>query len=71
MSKMFCECNSLVSLNWDVSNTTSVTNISYILKGCKILPDDASMSSLSVSNVTDFEGVFYECQAITELDLSS
>ena len=71
MSRMFYECNSLISLNWDVSNTTSVTNISYIFKGCKILPDDASMSSLDVSNVTNFEGVFYECQAITDLDLSN
>ena len=70
MSKMFCECNSLVSLNWDVSNTTSVTNISYIFKDCKVLPDNDSVSSLNVSNVTDFEGAFYGCQAITELDLS-
>ncbi|HHH7046514.1 TPA: BspA family leucine-rich repeat surface protein, partial [Listeria monocytogenes] len=69
MSSMFAACNSLEEL--DVSNfdTSSVTNMKYMLSGLHLKKLD--VSNFDTSSVTNMYGMFAYCYNLEELDVSN
>ena len=69
MSRMFCGCQSLTSLNLKNFKTANVTNMANMFEECKKLKS-LDLSSFNTANVTDMSRMFTDCYALKSLDLS-
>ena len=67
---MFCDCNSLTSLDVSNFNTDNVTRMDYMFYGCKSLTS-LDVSNFNTSKVTTMESMFYSCNNLTTLDVSN
>jgi len=67
---MFENCKSLVSLNLNNFNTSSVTDMRYMFSECSSLAS-LNLSGFDTSNVVDMRYMFNKCSALENLDLSS
>ena len=54
----------------ELLDTSNVTNMSYMFRGCTELTT-LDLSSFNTSSVTNMSNMFYSCSALTTLDLSS
>ncbi|MBP5421323.1 MAG: BspA family leucine-rich repeat surface protein, partial [Paludibacteraceae bacterium] len=49
--------------------TDSVTDMTYLFRGCKSLTE-INLRSFNTSSVVDMSSMFYECEALTSIDLT-
>ena len=69
ISYMFEDCYLLKSL--DLSNfNTQIFEMYNAFKGCKSL-EILNLSNFDISSVTDFDGIFSECESLKFLDISN
>ena len=62
--------SSTVEASFKGSNTTNVTNISFMFYGCSGLTS-LDLSNFNTSKVTDMNNIFSNCSGLTSLDLSN
>ena len=70
MSRMFCGCSALTTLDVSHFDTKNVTDMSDMFSFCEALTT-LDVSSFNTKNVTDMNNMFYECPKLTTLDVSS
>lgn len=69
MRGMFCDCNSLTSLDVSGFNTKKVKEMSEMFYGCESLTA-LDVRGFDTENVTGMAYMFTNCKKITELDVS-
>ena len=69
MSYMFCNCQTLTSLDVTKFNTANVTNMSYMFYGCSKLTS-LDVSKFNTANVTEMNSMFASCFELTSLDVT-
>ena len=69
MSRMFCHCENLLSLDLSSLDTENVTNMSYMFFNCSKLVV-LNLSNFNTTNVTNMRFMFYWCISLTNLNLS-
>ena len=67
MEYMFCNCHSLISIDFG-SNNYEVNSIAYAFHGCSNLAE-IDFTNFDVRDVTDMRSLFYGCKALTSLNL--
>jgi surface protein len=67
---MFYECNSLISVNTQDWNTSSVTNMNHMFYECYKL-ESLDLNNWNTGNVTTMNTMFGGCRSLTSLDLSN
>ena len=80
MNYMFYDCSSLKSLNnlFDFNknistaklNTTNLLDISYMFSGCSSLIS-IDFSNFMMKNVINYKGIFYDCEKLEYIDIST
>ena len=65
-----CIISNLEELDLSRFDTSNVTNMGYMFRGCNSLTN-LDLSSFDTSNVTLMYGMFINCSSLTNLDLSS
>ena len=70
MSRMFCGCRSLTSLNLSNFNTSNVTNMMNMFAHCSSLTS-LNLSNFNTSNVTYMTQMFWDCSGLTSLNISN
>ena len=68
MNKMFYSCKA-ISLNISKFDTSNVTNMETMFKGCSSLTE-LDVSNFDTSSVTNMQNMFNNCSRLTSLDLS-
>lgn len=69
--RWFKDCNNLKEIvNLKYLNTSEVTQMNSMFKGCNILTE-LDLSNFNTEKVTDMNNMFESCQNLTSLDLSS
>ncbi len=69
--RWFKDCNNLKTIeNLQYLNTSEVTQMNSMFKGCKNLTE-LDLSNFNTEKVTDMNNMFESCQNLTSLDLSS
>ena len=68
-SKLFYDCKSLISLNFDKFKTNIVTDMSYMFNNCISL-QSLDLSNLRTNSVTTMKSMFNACTNLKNLDLS-
>ena len=66
---MFNQTN-LKSIDFADWNTPNLTDISYMFSKCKNLQDIKNISNINTEKCLNFNGVFYNCVSLEEIDLS-
>lgn len=67
----FVNCTNLTTINnIEKLNTSNVTDMRYMFRGCSSLAS-LDLSSFNTSSVTNMSDMFYRCSSLTSLDLSS
>ena len=69
MDRMFCECDSLTSLDLSSFDTSNVISMSEMFYGCNDL-ETIDFSGWYTSKVNSMESMFFDCQSLITLDLS-
>ena len=69
MSYMFCNCQTLTSLDVTKFNTANVTNMSYMFYCCSKLTS-LDVSKFNTANVTEMNSMFASCFELTSLDVT-
>ncbi len=69
MSKIFQDCNQLVSLDVSSWDTSSVTDMESMFFGCSELTT-LNVSGWRTPNVTNMNAMFFKCHALNGLDVS-
>ena len=67
---MFCNCNSLSSIDLSNFNTQNVANMGFMFYGCKSL-SSLDLSNFNTQNVTNMAFMFSFCKSLSSLDLSN
>lgn len=70
MQYMFDGCALLTSVNCSNWNTSKVTSLLGIFRGCSMLTTLTNIKNINTSKVTIFKDAFYGCSSLTTLDLS-
>lgn len=70
LESLFCNCESLESVNLDKFNTSNVTDMRWLFYGCMALKQ-INLSSFNTSKVTLMKSMFCYCNSLEKLDLSS
>lgn len=70
MSYMFCECESLTTLDLRSLNTSKVTQMDYMFYKCYSLRN-LNMSNINMENVWTTKRMFEGCYSLTHLDMSN
>ena len=70
INSMFCDCESLTSLNLSSLNLGNVTNMHQMLEGCTGL-ENISFAGVNTENVTNMGDLFLNCRSLKTIDLSS
>ena len=69
MSKLFCECNELISLpNLDFFNTEKVKDMSFMFFGCENLKDIKGIGKWNTTNVKNMSNMFAYCRNLNFID---
>ncbi|MBQ3376400.1 MAG: cell wall-binding repeat-containing protein [Erysipelotrichaceae bacterium] len=68
---MFCNCYNLETIDLSAFDFSAVKSLSCMFNACYALKDIKFPKTLDVSKVEDFTSMFYHCDSLTELDLSS
>ena len=67
--KMFSNCKNITNFNFNLFNTSKVTNMSQMFQNC--IFKNIDLSPLVTSNVDNMEKMFYSCKNLEELDFST
>lgn len=65
---LFKNCTTMDIRNLDISQSPTMF---WTFRSCNALTEILGIESLDVSNVTSFDSTFYDCRALSSLDLSS
>ncbi len=71
MGFMFNNCTALTELDVSALKTDKATSMSTLFGGCTKLEKINGLTNFNTSNVTTMYGLFKDCRALTELDLSN
>ena len=71
VANMFDGSTSLSSIDVTGWQTPQLNNTSYMFRNCSVLSDLNGISTLPVDNVTTLESMFYNCDGLSQLDLSN
>ena len=64
-SYMFYECQSLLSISFDIYwNNSQVTDISYMFYNCTLLNSLPNLSIWNTNNITKMNNLFYGCESL-------
>lgn len=69
MAKMFADCDSLTSLDFNSFNTANVTDMSHMFEKNDVLKS-LNLSNFDTTKVTNMWQMFIDCISLTYLDLS-
>ena len=67
----FRDCHSLERIDMNVFRNCNITNSSSVFSTCKKLKTIANIGNLNISKADGMSYLFYECNALTQLDLSN
>ena len=67
----FRDCHSLERIDMGVFRNCNITDSSSIFSTCKKLKTIANIGNLNISKADGMSYLFYECNALTQLDLSN
>ena len=67
----FRDCHSLERIDMSVFRNCNITNSSSVFSTCKKLKTIANIGNLNISKADGMSYLFYECNALTQLDLSN
>ncbi len=70
MEEMFCNMNSLKSLEWGKFDTSNVVNMCGVFSGSYNIPE-LDLRVFNTSKVKDMSRMFNSCQGLRKVDLSS
>ena len=70
INSMFCDCESLTSLNLSSLNLGNVTNMHQMFEGCTGL-ENIIFAGVNTENVTNMGDLFLNCRSLKTIDLSS
>ncbi len=70
MSGMFADCSDLEKLDLTNLDTSHVTDMASMFRGCKALNELTLGSHFQTGNVTDMSDMFSGCTSLSEIDLS-
>jgi surface protein len=70
MQEMFYNASNLTNINITGLNTCYATLGSHMFRSCKNLRNIEGVTNLDMSSITTLNAAFYECAALTEVDLS-
>ena len=68
-SKLFCDCNRLVSLDFKSFKTNYITDMSDMFKGCSLIKT-LDLSDFKTNRLTNMKQMFCDCESLEDLDLS-
>jgi surface protein len=71
MDGMFNDCNSLESVDLSDLDTQNVEDMSQLFEYCYSLKEIKGFEKLDFSKVWDFKEMFFSCESLETLDLSS
>ena len=67
----FRDCHSLERIDMSVFRNCNITDSSSVFSTCKKLKTIANIGNLNISKADGMSYLFYECNALTQLDLSN
>ena len=67
----FRDCHSLERIDMSVFKNCNITDSSSVFSTCKKLKTIANIGNLNISKADGMSYLFYECNALTQLDLSN
>ena len=67
----FENCSNIVFLDFSNFDTSNISNMRGMFKGCQKLKEIKGINQFNTNNVTDMSAMFYECKEIEYLDLSN
>ena len=67
----FRDCHSLERIDMSAFRNCNITDSSSVFSTCKKLKTIANIGNLNISKADDMSYLFYECNALTQLDLSN
>ncbi len=70
INSMFCDCESLTSLDLSNLNLGNVTNMHQVFEGCTGL-ENIIFDGVNTENVTNMGDLFLNCSSLKTIDLSS
>mgnify|MGYP002627489861 CR=1 FL=1 len=66
---MFARCNSLLSINYDITITKSISDISYFFSDCYSLTS-INLKNFYTSVISNYEYMFHNCYNLKNIDIS-
>ena len=69
--EVFRDCHSLERIDMSVFRNCNITDSSSVFSSCKKLKTIANIGNLNISKADGMSYLFYECDALTQLDLSN
>ena len=69
--EVFRDCHSLERIDMSVFRNCNITDCSSVFSTCKKLKTIANIGNLNISKADGMSYLFYECNALTQLDLSN
>ena len=69
--EVFRDCHSLERIDMNVFRNCNITDSSSVFSTCKKLKTIANIGNLNISKADGMSYLFYECNALTQLDLSN
>jgi hypothetical protein len=69
--EVFRDCHSLERIDMTVFRNCNITDSSSVFSTCKKLKSIANIGNLNISKADGMSYLFYECNALTQLDLSN
>ena len=67
---MFRSCSTIININFDNFQTSSVTNMAYMFYGCKSLTS-LNLQNFITSSVVDMNNMFCNCESLLYLNVKS
>lgn len=71
MHALFSNCSALTSLNLSYWSSAALVNVESMFDSCKALQTITFGSGFTLANATVANAMFYECRALTSLNLSN
>ena len=69
--EVFRDCHSLERIDMSAFRNCNITDFSSVFSTCKKLKTIANIGNLNISKADGISYLFYECNALTQLDLSN
>ena len=71
MSRLFENCENIISIDLTMFNTENVTNMSFLFNNCNKLKEIKGINKFNTDKVTNMNSMFKGCAELEYLDLSS